>query len=214
MPSFLRARCRMGALSMVLEKIFNSPAQIKIMRLFLYNADTTLGAPEIQKKTQLPSRVVGKELHRLLAADFLRERTVLGPPSPRAPRKRIRGWALNARFPYLPQFKNLLMGCQEFERATIARRFARAGRIKLLVISGIFLQSDFSRVDVLLVGDGLRQAVITQALKALESNIGKDLRYAAFETKDFLYRLSVYDKFIRDILDYPHEKLIDRFGLR
>ena len=82
------------------------------------------------------------------------------------------------------------------------------------MISGVFLRSDFSRVDILLVGDHLRHAVITQALKSIESSLGKDVRYAVFETKDFLYRLSVYDKFVRDILDYPHEKLVDRFGLR
>ncbi|MBI3019782.1 MAG: hypothetical protein HYY60_00430 [Parcubacteria group bacterium] len=200
-----------------LEKIFNSPAQVKIMRLFLYSADTAFDFETIKNKTQLSSRLAGKIVHRLLAADFIRQRTVLKPPlNARRGRsqKRLKGWILNQHFLYLEQFRNLLMSCQESERTAIAKRFARAGHVKLLAISGIFLQSESSRVDILLVGDHLRHAVITQALKAIEANMGKDLRYAVLETKDFLYRLSVYDKFVRDILDYPHEKLVDRFGLR
>ncbi len=201
-----------------LEKIFNSPAQVKIMRLFLYSPDAAFDFETIKNKTQLSARLAGRVLHRLLAADFIKPRTVLKPlplnARSGALRKRLKGWVLNRRFLYLEQFKNLLMSCQESERAAIAKRFARAGRIKLFVISGIFLQSESSRVDVLLVGDHLRYAVITQALKAIEASMGKELRYAVLETKDFLYRLSIYDKFIRDILDYPHEKLVDKFGLR
>ena len=201
-----------------LEKIFNSPAQVKIMRLFLYSADTAFDFETIKNKTQLSSRLAGKVVHRLFAADFIRQRTALKSLPPNARRggsqKRLKGWILNQRFLYLEQFKNLLMSCQASERTAIAKRFARAGRIKLLAISGVFLQSESSRVDILLVGDHLRHAVITQSLKAIEASMGKDLRYAVLETKDFLYRLSVYDKFVRDILDYPHEKLVDRFGLR
>ncbi len=204
----------------ILERIFNSPAQVKVMRLFLYNSDAIFDAAEVKKRTQLSSRAVSKEAHRLLASGFLRQRSGFIPLREEISfgknkrRKRVQGWILNPRFSYLEQMKDLLVGCHEVERIAIAKKFAKAGRIKLLVISGVFLRSDFSRVDILLVGDHLRHAVITQALKSIESSLGKDVRYAVFETKDFLYRLSVYDKFVRDILDYPHEKLVDRFGLR
>lgn len=204
----------------ILEKIFNSPAQVKIMRLFLYNSDAVFDTAEVRKRTQISPRVVSKEIHRLAGAGFLRQKSACIVPqettdsASRKPKRRIHGWILSGKFPYLEQMNDLLVGCHEVERTAIAKKFARAGRIKLLVISGVFLRSDSSRVDILIVGDHLRHAVITQALKAIESNLGKDVRYAAFETKDFLYRLSVYDKFVRDILDYPHEKLVDRFGLR
>ena len=44
----------------------------------------------------------------------------------------------------------------------------------------------------------------------MEAEIGKELRYAVLNTKEFIYRLDMYDKFIRDILDYPHERLIEK----
>ena len=59
----------------------------------------------------------------------------------------------------------------------------------------------------------MKKSAIAKALRALEAEMGKELRYAAFGTKDFSYRLGMYDKFVRDIIDYPHERLIDKVGI-
>jgi hypothetical protein len=47
----------------------------------------------------------------------------------------------------------------------------------------------------------------------MEAEIGKELVFASFETADFHYRLGMYDKLIRDILDYPHQKLLDKLNI-
>jgi hypothetical protein len=54
---------------------------------------------------------------------------------------------------------------------------------------------------------------LERAIRDIESEVGKELTYAAFKTDDFIYRLGMYDKFIRDILDYPHEKILDKIGI-
>ena len=77
----------------------------------------------------------------------------------------------------------------------------------------IFNLKDNSRVDLLIVGDKIRKNVLTTALKELEAEVGKELSYAVFETDDFMYRVNMYDKFIRDILDYPHQKLLNKLGV-
>jgi hypothetical protein len=43
--------------------------------------------------------------------------------------------------------------------------------------------------------------------------MGKEIRYSAFETGEFQYRLGMYDKLIRDVLDYPHETVLDKLGV-
>jgi hypothetical protein len=43
--------------------------------------------------------------------------------------------------------------------------------------------------------------------------VGKELRYAFFSTDEFKYRMSMYDKLVRDILDYPHKVLLDKLGI-
>jgi len=66
---------------------------------------------------------------------------------------------------------------------------------------------------MLVVGDHLRRSTLENYMRSLEAEIGKELRYAAFETSEFNYRLGMYDKLVRDILDYPHRTVLDRIGL-
>jgi len=83
--------------------------------------------------------------------------------------------------------------------------FKKVGRVKFLAVSGIFIKNKDSRVDLLIVGDKLKKNKIEEGVKKLEAEIGMELVYAVFETKEFVYRLSMYDKLVRDILDFPHE---------
>jgi hypothetical protein len=62
-------------------------------------------------------------------------------------------------------------------------------------------------VDLLIVGDRMKRGKIEKGIRRLEAEIGAELVYAIFETKEFNYRLNMYDKLVRDILDYPHEVL-------
>jgi len=64
-----------------------------------------------------------------------------------------------------------------------------------------------------LLGEDYILKQLTSSLTYPESEIGKELTYAFLETPEFQYRLEMRDKFVRDILDYPHEKLIDKIGL-
>ena len=91
----------------------------------------------------------------------------------------------------------------------ILDNFKKAGRVKLVVISGVFIKNEDSRVDLLIVGDKLKKAKIEEGIRKLEAEIGAELVYAVFETKEFLYRLNMYDKLVRDIIDYPHEVLLE-----
>jgi hypothetical protein len=87
------------------------------------------------------------------------------------------------------------------------------GRIKLIIVSGVFLGRNDSRADLLIVGDSLRTGKIEALLRKIEADIGRELVYALYENDEFGYRLSAYDKFIRDVLDYPHEKLVNKLNL-
>jgi hypothetical protein len=63
------------------------------------------------------------------------------------------------------------------------------------------------------VGDGVKKAKLDSIIKSVEAEVGKELRYAFFSTDEFKYRMSMYDKLVRDILDYPHKVLLDKLGI-
>jgi hypothetical protein len=58
----------------------------------------------------------------------------------------------------------------------------------------------------------MKESRLKSAIRDLEAHIGHELRYAAFSTADFTYRLGVYDRLIRDILDYPHQIIVDKLN--
>ncbi len=175
----------------ILGKILGNPARVKLMRLFILNKGVIFKRKDIISRSRVSSSMVSRELKLLTSVGFIK--------------KRLSSWSLNPAFKYKKEFESLLVGSDTFDREVISGNFKKVGRVKLLVISGIFIKNKDSRVDLLIVGDKMKRAKIEEGIKRLEAEIGMELKYAIFETKEFLYRLNMYDKLVRDMIDFPHE---------
>ena len=68
-------------------------------------------------------------------------------------------------------------------------------------------------LDMLIVGDKLDLGMVQKNVALLESEVGKELRYATFTTDEFMYRIKMYDKLIRDVFDFPHQKLVNQINI-
>ncbi len=178
----------------ILEKILGNAARVKIMRLFLLNKHKGFSSKEIVKRSRVNPGIVRRELKLLSSVGFIKKRDV--------------SWSFNFSFKYGEEFEDLLVRSDSLNRETILDTFKKAGRVKLVIVSGVFIKNDDSRVDLLIVGDKMKRGKIEEGMRKLEAEIGAELVYAIFETKEFLYRLNMYDKLVRDILDYPHEVLL------
>jgi|SRR3989344_7214730 len=203
----------------ILRKLFDSHARVKIMRLFLLNPETVFESSEVRLKSRISSRTAISELARLRLIGFIKKKNEYREVSYKKEgkiiikKKRINGLILDESFPNRSALQGLLLSGESFRREAIASRFIAVGKVKLLIISGVFIQDEDSPVDILLVGDNIKKSLLGSTLKVLESETGKELRYAVFETEDFSYRLGMHDKFVRDIINSPHEKLIDKIGI-
>lgn len=202
----------------IMEKLFGSAAKVKIMRMFLFNPTTSFDTAEIAKKVKLSGAAVRREAGLLERIGFLKHRSYAKEVAKKrgkktvVSKKRTQGWTLNPRFPYITLLQNFLINTNLVKHSDILRKLQGSGKMKLVVIAGVFIHDPESRVDLLIVGDSLKRKQIENVVGAIESEIGKEIRYAAFETSDFHYRVSMCDKLIRDILDYPHETIIDKIG--
>jgi DNA-binding transcriptional ArsR family regulator len=178
----------------ILGKVLGSPARVKIMRLFLLNKGKTFKSAEVVKRSRVVSDIVRRELKLLESVSFVK--------------KLASGWVFNPVFKYSAEFKSLLIMSDTMNHETILNSFKKAGKVKLIVVSGIFIKNDDSRVDLLIVGDKLKKAKVEEGIRKLEAEIGAELVYAVFDTKEFMYRLDMYDKLVRDVLDYPHKVIL------
>ena len=181
----------------ILEKILGNGARVKIMRLFLLNRSKGFESADISKRSRVSSTSVRSELRLLSSVGFIKKRS-----------KEAVEWYFNPFFKYASEFEDLLVRSDTLNTEAILDNFKKVGRVKLLVVSGVFIKNQDSRVDLLIVGDNLNKSRIEAGIRKMEAEIGSELTYAIFNTKEFLYRLSMYDKLVRDILDFPHEILI------
>jgi hypothetical protein len=208
----------------ILSKLFGNPSKVKLMRLFLFNPETFYSSKGIAKRSKLSSTEVKKDVNALMTLGMVRSREIVREESVKtkstktksakpAKAKKILAFGLNPKFPYLAALKNLLITASLRADESLTKKFAKSGKLKLLLASGVFLHEWDTRVDLLIVGDELRIDNLQKVISVIEAEIGKELSYSAFDTEDFEYRLGVHDRLIRDILDSPHTILIDKLGI-
>jgi len=164
------------------------------MRLFLLNKGKGFKSKDIIKRSRVNPEIVRRELRLLASINFIKRHVV--------------DWFFNPLFKYAEEFEDLLVRSDSLNKQTILDNFKKVGQVKLIIVSGVFIKNDDSRVDLLIVGDKMRRNKIEKGIRKLEAEIGAELVYAIFDTKEFIYRLNMYDKLVRDILDYSHEVLL------
>ncbi len=187
-----------------LQKLFGSDARIKLLRLFLFNPQTTYTVPDAAQRARVPERTARKEVAIFSSIGLIR----------RSPTRKGSGlrYSLNDGFEYRSVLQNLLLNAPERAR-DIFERVRPSGVIKLIVVSGVFVGDWEGRLDVLIVGDRIKEKRLRARMRTLESEIGRELRYAMLASDDFLYRLNMNDKLVRDILDYPHRITLDKLNI-
>ena len=125
-------------------------------------------------------------------------------------------YALNPGFEFFSELRDLILKSSPTEKYKIVRQVNKLGRVKLAVLSGIFLNKESGDplgTDLLIVADDINRRRLYSLLKSLEANIGKELRFAVMDREEFQYRLAMFDRFVRTLLESPHEKLINKLGI-
>jgi len=113
--------------------------------------------------------------------------------------------------------KILKVNASPVSREKMLKFFKNKGKIKLLVLGGVFA-GDFAqnvaenRLDLLIVGE-LRRGTVERFVKKIEAEVGKELNWTLLASAEFDHRLSMHDRMLRDLLDYPHEFLINKLGI-
>lgn len=207
----------------MLEKLFESVPRARLLRLFLRNIDIYFALPEIVTRSRLRRFEAQKELTKLLGLGLIKKRTaqiregvVKKSRSSKKPNKitfktkTAKVYYANPNFPVLKELQELIVKSSVASRKKLFDRIKKLGTMKLVTLSGVFLNNDRARTDLLIVGDGIKKGRLEKFLAEVESELGRSLRYTVMDTSEFKYRLDMYDRFLRDILEYPHEKLINR----
>ncbi len=128
-------------------------------------------------------------------------------------------FTLNPTFEFFHELKALILKSSPAEKENMIRRISNLGRVRLALVSGIFL-NDPKRTDaydtpadLFVVGDDIDRQKLKKFLVALEAEVGTEIKFTLMDKEEFDYRYDMFDRFVRVLLEGPHEKIINKLGI-
>jgi len=194
--------------------LFGSAARVKLLRFFLFNPSKEFHFDDMSKRAKLVRRTARTEINQLENAGVIKQKTIQ-IPHPDQPEKKIKatGYTLNKDFPELQALQTFLFETAPIDGKNLLKHLRLAGVLDFVGISGVFVRDFEQRLDVLVAMKKFDQTKLEKAIRALEAEVGVEIRYAAFSSEDLLYRVGMYDKLTRDFFDYTHQVLVDKIGV-
>lgn len=187
-------------MSEILESLFGSKARARLLRFFLLNQEGEFSLMEVAKKNMLEHTHFQKEINSLKKIRFLIEKS----------RKGKKHYSLNLAFPFYPELRNLIIKSNVYPQCQSLGAVKNIGDVKLVLISGVFLNYPKGKADMLVVVDNLNRTKLKNLMNNLEAEIGKEIRYVLITSEEFKYRMNMLDRFILEFIEGPHDELVNK----
>jgi hypothetical protein len=201
----------------LLGKIFGSVERVKLLKLFLFRGSDPIDKENLASFARIPKAKLTKELSNLEKIGFIKKtsyfKEIKDKRKNKLVKKRVPGYRADTQFQYFKQLKQLLINTTPIADKELIKRLSKVGKLNGVIISGLFLQESDSIIDLLVVADEVKKASFNTFIKTLESEVGTTIRYTLLSVKDFKYRISMYDRLVRDVLDYEHIVIYDKLGI-
>jgi len=118
----------------------------------------------------------------------------------------------NSSFVLFNEIKALIVKAQILHEKDFIEKLKNIGKIKLLVLSGVFANNPISPVDLLIVGKVNKRRLL-KLIKELERELGAEVNFTAMDAGEFKYRKDITDTFLYGILEGKRLVVIDEIGL-
>lgn len=197
----------------ILDNLFGSRVRVKLLKLLYRQFPAAFTMSELSVRIQEPAFIARRELTAL--RDTALVKRVRGISGASKDRER---YGLNAEFDFFTELRDLILKPSPAETDQLMKRVNSLGRVKLAVVAGIFVsQPDDTTyeppADLFIVGDDIDKAKLTRFLKALEAEVGAEIRFGIMEKDEFKYRYEMFDRFLRVLLEGPHRTLINKLDI-
>ncbi len=193
--------------------LFGSPARVKLLRFFLFNPSQEFTFDDISKRAKLVRRTARTEMNALERAEVIKKKVVFVKHPTRDIKTRGQVYILNAQFPQLPSLQTFLFETAPINGKTLIKHMRKVGPIDFLACAGVFMREFDRRLDVLVAMKKIPLNKVEVAIRALEAELGIEIRYAVLASEDLRYRVGMNDKLTRDVFDYKFQILVDKIGI-
>lgn len=199
-----------------LGSLLGSAARARVIRVFVFNQNEPFTLGQLSRRAGIRPLNAQREIRFLEKLGVVKKgKLVITLPGGREVRgkQKEQSWILNLKFKHMPALSKFIHEVSPIHHNHIVLALRKAGRLSAVILSGSFMGDPSRPADLIVATDVLNERRIEQAMRVLEPQLGREIRYAAFSTPEFRYRLTIQDRLIRDTLDYPHLVLLDKTRL-
>lgn len=188
-------------MSLVLfDSLFGSKARARLIRFFILNPGMEFGTIAVSEKTLISRPEVTREITRLAKMKLVIEHS----------RKGKKQFSVNEEFPFYTELKSLVSKLNVHAQSQVFRKLKIIGEVKLILISGLFLNYPKSKVDMILVVNNINRTKLKHAIAHLEAEVGKEIRFVLMNSEELHYRLNMLDRFFIEFLEGPYEEVSNK----
>lgn len=182
------------------DTLFGTKARARLIRFFILNPGVEFTSAQVAEKTLVSRTEVSRELIRLAKMKLIFERA----------RKNHKHFIVNEDFPFYTELKSLVSKLNIHAQSQVFRKLKIVGEVKLILISGLFLNYPKSKVDMILVVNNINRTKLKHAIAHLEAEVGKEIRFVLMNNEELHYRLNMLDRFFIEFLEAPHEEVTNK----
>ena len=123
-------------------------------------------------------------------------------------KRQQRYFRINPRFKLYDELKDLIEDQRLSSDDEVSRRLKRLVGARLIVLSGIFTFEPHLPADIFVVGEVNRKNFY-KIISEIEKLAGQEINYTIMDKSEYEYRLTMNDRFIRDVFDNDHDVVLN-----
>jgi hypothetical protein len=181
------------------EDILDSKYGSELLAFLLLAPTRTYSAKELAKRLRFSEKTLANLLREFVDDSMVTQLT----------RDRTKLYIINSRHKLLPEIRNSLVKNQKPYEDELFKAITKLGEVKAAFLSGAFTGQPQLPVDLLLVGK-ISLPKLDTFLKQCKTMLGIDINYSVMTPDEFQLRQNTFDRFIKDIFDYPHLVVVDK----
>ncbi len=196
----------------MIEQLFGSKTRVKMLYLFLQHQERSYYVREIAREIGAQLNAVRREIANLVRLGLIAENKgnqmiAIGGNA--------RSIFYKVRTDHLlfSELKALLLKGEMLQEQEMVRQLQeKSGELKLMLLTGQFINSVEVGTDILFVGK-IKPLVVARILNSFEKSANKEIRYTVLSEKEFTERREIGDKFLYAILESKFLVVVDNLNL-
>jgi len=217
----------------MLEQLFGSKTRVKLLQLFLNNPSQPYYLRELARKLKTQLNSIRREVGNLEKLGIIKSvqlvdsetdgKSTRGASASGAKSKKIKRKKRSSSgskkylladidFILYPELKALLIKAQLLLERNFVSKIEKMAKIRLFILTGVFVGIEGLATDMLLVGIVNRKR-LSQIVKNFEKELGRNINYTVMTQQEFKYRQDITDRFLYDILEGKKIVIIDRINI-